>query len=173
MPESTRVRRKLTAIADRSERRTLYDVLQVAPEADQAVLRAAYYALARRKHPDLNNDTSATQRMSELNEAYELLNNPHRRAIYDLGLKKRPLELRPRSVRERVQRSTACCRCQAKLDAHASYCGRCRWLICDECHGCGCENPDWKPQRQVRVPALESIVSRLRSALLRRDPAAE
>lgn len=63
-----------------------YVVLQVLPSADQEVIRAAYRVLARRYHPDHSGDPSDTQRMIELNAAWEILRDPQSRAAYDATL---------------------------------------------------------------------------------------
>jgi curved DNA-binding protein CbpA len=58
-----------------------YRVLQVVPDADQDVIRAAYRALARRYHAD--GTTPDHERMAELNGAYEQVGRPERRVAYD------------------------------------------------------------------------------------------
>lgn len=58
-----------------------YEVLGVAPEADDATVRRAYVALARRHHPDVSGGDAA--RMRALNEAFAVLGDPVRRARYD------------------------------------------------------------------------------------------
>jgi DnaJ domain len=67
----------------RSPSSNLYDVLQVSPEASIEVIRAAYRALARSQHPDVNPDPEATRHMRRLNAAYHVLSDPSRRARYD------------------------------------------------------------------------------------------
>lgn len=59
-------------------------MLGVAPSADQATLRRAYLALARRHHPD--RDGGDATRMRALNEAWSVLSDPDRRARYDRSL---------------------------------------------------------------------------------------
>lgn len=59
-----------------------YAVLQVAPDADEAVIAAAYRALARRHHPDVAGE-SATTRMRAINAAWEILRDPARRRAFD------------------------------------------------------------------------------------------
>jgi curved DNA-binding protein CbpA len=59
----------------------LYRVLQVAPEADHEVIRAAYRALARKYHPDLAGGSK--EQMAALNAAWGVLQHPRTRAIYD------------------------------------------------------------------------------------------
>ena len=58
----------------------LYEVLQVHPRADPDVLRAAYRVLARKYHPDHGGDA---RRMITLNDAWDVLGDPVRRAAYD------------------------------------------------------------------------------------------
>ena len=58
-----------------------YRVLQVQEEAEDAVIQAAYRALARLYHPD--GLTPDPRRMAALNEAYELVRDPARRRTYD------------------------------------------------------------------------------------------
>jgi curved DNA-binding protein CbpA len=59
-----------------------YATLQVTPDADHAVIAAAYRALARRHHPDLAGD-DATAAMAALNVAWELIGTPEARRAYD------------------------------------------------------------------------------------------
>jgi curved DNA-binding protein CbpA len=61
----------------------LYEVLQVSPRACPDVIQAAYHALARAYHPDLNHAASAQRLMRQLNAAYDVLRSPERRARYD------------------------------------------------------------------------------------------
>jgi curved DNA-binding protein CbpA len=58
----------------------LYRVLQVIPEAEPEVIRAAYRALARKYHPDLGGSQA---QMAMLNAAWETLCDPGDRAQYD------------------------------------------------------------------------------------------
>jgi curved DNA-binding protein CbpA len=64
-------------------RRTLYEVLMVHPRADGEVIAAVYRLLAKRYHPDRDAAPDAQARMAELNEAYEVLKDPDKRARYD------------------------------------------------------------------------------------------
>ncbi|MGA2512718.1 MAG: J domain-containing protein [Candidatus Limnocylindrales bacterium] len=57
-----------------------YEVLQVDHRADPEVVRAAYRALARKYHPDHGGDPT---RMIALNDAWDVLGDPARRAAYD------------------------------------------------------------------------------------------
>ncbi len=58
----------------------LYHVLQVVPDADPEVIRAAYRALARKHHPDSG---GSDETMSMLNSAWETLCDRGQRAQYD------------------------------------------------------------------------------------------
>lgn len=57
-----------------------YEVLQVDPNAEPEVVRAAYRILARKYHPDHGGDA---RRMIALNDAWDVLGDPARRAAYD------------------------------------------------------------------------------------------
>lgn len=65
-----------------------YAILQVDPQAEPEVVEAAYRRLSRKYHPDISAEPDAGRRMRELNEAYQVLSDPARRAAYD---RRRPL----------------------------------------------------------------------------------
>ena len=63
-----------------------YATLGVARDAEAVVIRAAYKALSQRYHPDKcppPERAAAHQRMSEINEAVDVLSDPVRRVAYD------------------------------------------------------------------------------------------
>lgn len=63
---------------------TYYDNLKVTRNADVAVIKAAYKALAQKYHPDRNPDDPEAERIMKLiNKAYEVLSDPVRRAEHD------------------------------------------------------------------------------------------
>ncbi len=66
-------------------RRNYYRLLQVQPDAPAEIIRAAYRAimLKLKRHPDLGGSTVDA---ADLNEAYEVLTDPRRRAAYDKEL---------------------------------------------------------------------------------------
>ena len=59
----------------------LYKVLQVDPEAEREVIRAAYRTLALKHHPDLS--AGSHDRMAALNHAWGILRSVSARAAYD------------------------------------------------------------------------------------------
>ena len=67
---------------------THYDRIGVSPDASHDQIRAAYRRLARRHHPDA--DDGDTDRMAALNEAWHVLSDPGRRAMYDASLRTVP-----------------------------------------------------------------------------------
>jgi hypothetical protein len=71
----------------------LYELLEVSPHARQAVIHAAYRALVRDCHPDVNDAPEAAHRARQLNAAYAVLSDPGGRARYDLDrMRERRLE---------------------------------------------------------------------------------
>jgi len=64
--------------------RDYYDVLGVARDASGDQIKRAYRALAREHHPDVARDKAkAEHHFKEINEAYEVLSDPDKRAQYD------------------------------------------------------------------------------------------
>jgi uncharacterized RDD family membrane protein YckC len=66
---------------------TYYELLGVAPDSSQEDIKKAYRELALTCHPDVNNSSKAQGLMRLLNEAYEVLSDPEKRAAYDLKIK--------------------------------------------------------------------------------------
>lgn len=65
-------------------KRDYYEVLNVARNASEAELKKAYRRLAMKYHPDRNpGDKDAEEHFKEAKEAYEVLNDPQKRAAYD------------------------------------------------------------------------------------------
>jgi molecular chaperone DnaJ len=65
-------------------RRDPYEVIGVARGADDREIKKAFRVLARELHPDVNShDPEAEEKFKEAAEAYEILTDPDRRAIYD------------------------------------------------------------------------------------------
>jgi curved DNA-binding protein CbpA len=64
-------------------RNGLYTLLQVLPDADPAVIEAAYKALMKKHHPDRLGGVDAERRAAEISHAFNVLRDPDRRADYD------------------------------------------------------------------------------------------
>src|SRR5258708_6649815 len=61
-----------------------YKTLGVERSADKQQIQKAYRKLARKLHPDVNpNNKEAENQFKEINEAYEVLSDPDKRAMYD------------------------------------------------------------------------------------------
>ncbi len=66
-----------------AEKRDYYEVLGISRTATEAEVKGAYRKMARKYHPDINKEDHAEDRFKEVNEAYEALSDPDRRAAYD------------------------------------------------------------------------------------------
>ena len=67
-----------------------YDILQINQNASPEIIEKAYKTLAKKYHPDLqeeSNKKEAEEILKEINEAYEILSNPEKKALYDQNLK--------------------------------------------------------------------------------------
>ncbi len=62
-----------------------YGVLGVATDATDDEIKKAYRKLARQLHPDVNPDPEAQERFKAVTAAYEVLSDPQKRQIVDLG----------------------------------------------------------------------------------------
>jgi len=61
-----------------------YEMLGVSSDTDEKGLKSAFRKLAMKYHPDRNpGDDAAEAKFKELNEAYETLKDPQKRAAYD------------------------------------------------------------------------------------------
>ena len=67
-----------------------YDILQINQNASPEIIEKAYKTLVKKYHPDLqeeSNKKEAEEILKEINEAYEILSNPEKKALYDQNLR--------------------------------------------------------------------------------------
>jgi len=116
-------------------RRNYYRILQVQPDAPPEIIHASYRTMMRelKRHPDLGGSTSEA---SILNEAYEVLSDPQRRAKYDEELfleytkkahsyTKRPITpvfcpICKRALSRKPEPGEICSTCQTPLESYGT-----------------------------------------------------
>ena len=65
------------------EKRDYYEVLGLQKGATDAEIKKAYRQMAKKYHPDVNKEPGAEEKFKEVNEAYEVLSDPQKKANYD------------------------------------------------------------------------------------------
>jgi molecular chaperone DnaJ len=65
--------------------RDYYAILGIRRDASADEVKKAYRRLARELHPDVNPDPETQERFKEITQAYEVLSDPQKREMYDLG----------------------------------------------------------------------------------------
>lgn len=61
----------------------LYEILGVSKDASESEIKKAFRRRARELHPDVNKAADAEDQFKELNEAYDVVSDPNKRAQYD------------------------------------------------------------------------------------------
>lgn len=69
---------------------TYYDLFKIPKNASQSEVKRAYRVLVKINHPDVDKRPGATERIVEINKAYEVLVDPNKRAAYDAQLGMNP-----------------------------------------------------------------------------------
>ncbi|XP_060217884.1 chaperone protein dnaJ 1, mitochondrial isoform X2 [Lycium barbarum] len=73
-----------------SAERDYYEILGVSRDSSRDEIKKAFHALAKKYHPDANkNNPSAKRKFQEIRDAYEILQDPQKRAQYDM-MKEQP-----------------------------------------------------------------------------------
>lgn len=66
-----------------ADKRDYYEVLGISKGASEDEIKKAYRKLAKKYHPDVNKEADAEAKFKEINEAYEVLSDPQKKATYD------------------------------------------------------------------------------------------
>uniref|UniRef100_A0A061RY00 Chaperone n=1 Tax=Tetraselmis sp. GSL018 TaxID=582737 RepID=A0A061RY00_9CHLO len=127
----------------------LYEVLGVAPEASDADIKKVYRKLVLKYHPDkLAGKSEEEQRASQdtfqkLVTAYEVLSNPHQRAIYDTRAAKKGGKQDDVFLNITLKESVVGAKKLAPVP-FKKRCSACKSLgmICKPCEPCG-GKPSW------------------------------
>ena len=125
-----------------------YELLGAAPDDPPAKIQALYWKLSRQAYPRRVGVGDAT-RQQQLNEAYEVLKKPERRAAYNqqLGL---PLPRPPRKGRTVYAEVVVA----PKDEVQFATCQFKRWEPCPRCwgEGCGRCNKKGRLMEQISLP---------------------
>ena len=66
-----------------ADKRDYYEVLGIKKNASADEIKRAYRKMAKKYHPDVNKSADAEEKFKEVNEAYEVLSDPDKKAAYD------------------------------------------------------------------------------------------
>lgn len=84
----------------------LYELLEVSEKASKEIIEKAYKVLAKRYHPDLQEEKDkkqAEEKMKQINEAYTILIDDERRKAYDIELNAKRQEEIQRKMQENTK----------------------------------------------------------------------
>eukprot|EP00928_Gymnodinium_smaydae_P018389 TRINITY_DN16_c0_g1_i1.p1 TRINITY_DN16_c0_g1~~TRINITY_DN16_c0_g1_i1.p1 ORF type:complete len:521 (-),score=125.99 TRINITY_DN16_c0_g1_i1:144-1601(-) len=63
----------------------LYEILGLPDDADEAAIKKVYRKLSVKYHPDKNPDEESRRKFADVRDAYEILNDPDKKILYDTG----------------------------------------------------------------------------------------
>jgi len=122
-----------------------YHTLDIHPQATAQEIKQAYRRLAKRFHPDSHTETANSEKIIEINGAYEVLSDPQRRHSYDQQLfypqfssKRRNRKQRNEAAQKQYQRQRAR---SYSTDTHLDI-----WL-----------QQVYKPVNRLIIPILKSL----------------
>ena len=72
-----------------TRKKDLYRILGVNQKADSAKIKKAYRRAAKKYHPDVS--PKGEEKFKEVQEAYETLSDPEKKAVYDREISKKPI----------------------------------------------------------------------------------
>ena len=84
----------------------LYELLEVSEKASKEIIERAYKILAKRYHPDLQEEKDkkqAEEKMKQINEAYTILIDDEKRKAYDIELNAKRQEEIQRKMQENTK----------------------------------------------------------------------
>jgi len=68
-------------------KKTFYQILGLSKDASSGEIKSRYRKLAFKYHPDRNKSASSEEKFKEINQAYEILKDPHKRKSYDYDVR--------------------------------------------------------------------------------------
>ncbi|CAE8624296.1 unnamed protein product [Polarella glacialis] len=78
----------------------IYEVLGLQDDADESEIKKVYRKLSVKYHPDKNPDEASKVKFAEIRDAYEILNDPDKKILYDTG----GMEAVKKAEKEEVQK---------------------------------------------------------------------